>query len=67
VVQIAVIQKGQAWSVLRDGSPVGEGLRRSEAVALGERLSFEAEENEAVELVIQDYTGEVRTTYSGGD
>lgn len=65
MVQIAVIQKGQEWSVLKDGAPVGEGLRRSEAVALGERLSFEAEESETVELLIQDYTGEVRTTYSG--
>jgi hypothetical protein len=65
VVQIAVIKKGLEWSVLKDGAPVGEGLRRSDAIALGERLSFEAEENETVELLIQDYTGEVKTTYSG--
>ena len=67
MVQLAVIQKGSAWAVLKNGSPVEEGLRRSDAVALAERLSFQAEQSEAVELLVQDYTGEVRTTYSGGE
>jgi hypothetical protein len=67
VVQLAVIQKGSTWAVLKNGTPVEEGLRRSDAVALAERLSFAAEETEPVELLVQDYTGELRTTYSGGD
>jgi len=67
VTQIAVIQQGAAWAVFRDGSPVQQGLRRSDAVALAEQLSFAAEQDGAVELLVQDYTGEVRTTYSGGD
>ncbi len=67
MVQLAVIQQGEAWAVLRDQSPIGQGLRRSDAIALAERLSFEAEEAEAVELLVQDYTGELRTTYSGGE
>jgi hypothetical protein len=67
VVQFAVIQQGPAWAVLRNGSPVEEGLRRSDAIVLAERLSFEAEQAEAVELLVQDYTGELRATYSGGE
>ena len=67
MVQLAVIQQGATWAVLRNGAPVGEGLRRSDAIALAERLSFEAEEAEAVELLVQDYTGELRTTWSGGE
>ncbi len=67
MVQLAVIQKGAVWTVLRNGSPVEQGLRRSEAIVLAERLSFEAEEAEAVELLVQDYTGELRASYSGGE
>ena len=66
MVQLAVIQKGSAWAVLKNGSPVEEGLRRSDAVALAERLSFQAEQSEAVELLVQDYTGELKARYSGG-
>jgi hypothetical protein len=67
VVQLAVIQQGADWAVLRNGAPVEQGLRRSDAIALAERLSFEAEEAEAVELVVQNYSGELRATYSGGE
>ena len=67
MVQLAVIQQGPAWAVLRNGAPVGQGLRRSDAIALAERLSFEAEEADAVEPLVQDYTGEVRASYSGGE
>lgn len=66
-MQLAVIQRGAAWAVLKNGAPIEEGLRRSDAIALAERLSFEAEEAEAVELLVQDYTGELRTTWSGGE
>jgi hypothetical protein len=65
VIQLAVIHRGTAWSVLKNGTPVQEGLMRSDAVAVAERLSFEAEECEAVELLVQDYTGELRARYSG--
>ena len=67
MLQLAVIQKDSAWAVLKNGSPVQEGLRRSDAVALAEKLSFAAEVNEPVELLVQDYTGELKTTYSGQD
>ena len=67
VIQLAVIQQDAAWAVLKNGSPIEKGLRRSDAIALAEQLSFEAEKTGAVELLVQDYTGEVRTTYSGGD
>ena len=67
VIQLAVIQQGPTWSVLQDRAPIGDGLRRSEAIALAERLSFEAEEGHAVELLVQDYTGELKATYSGGE
>jgi hypothetical protein len=67
VLQLAVIQKGSAWAVLKNGAPVEEGLRRSDAVALAEKLSFAAEEHGPVELLVQDYNGELRTTYSGQD
>jgi hypothetical protein len=66
-MQLAVIQQGAAWAVFQNGSPIEQGLRRSDALALAERLSFEAEKSGAVELVVQDYAGEMRTTYSGGD
>jgi hypothetical protein len=68
VVQLAVIQQGTDWAVLKNGSPVEGGLRRSDAIALAERMSFAAAEKaEAVELLVQDYTGEVKTSYSGGE
>ena len=67
MMQLAVIQQGSTWAVLKDGAPVQVGLRRSDAIALAERLSFEAEEAEAVELLVQDYTGELKATYSGGE
>ena len=67
MIQLAVIQQGATWSVLKNGAPVEDGLRRSEAVSLAERLSFEAEESEAVELLVQDYTGELKATYSGDE
>jgi hypothetical protein len=65
VIQLAVIQQGPTWSVLKNGAPVEDGLMRSQAVALAERLSFEAEPSEAVELLVQGYTGELRAKYSG--
>ena len=67
MIQLAVIQRDAAWAVLKNGAPVETGLRRSDAVALAQRLSYVAEQVGAVELVVQDYTGEVRTTYSGSD
>jgi hypothetical protein len=68
VLQLAVIQQGADWAVLKNGSPVEQGLRRSDAIALAERMSFDAvEKAEAVELLVQDYTGELKTSYSGGE
>lgn len=67
MIQLAVIQQDAAWAVLKNGAPIETGLRRSDAIALAEKLSFEAEEKGAVELLVQDYSGEVRATYSGPD
>lgn len=67
MIQIAVIQQGSDWTVLKGGLAFRGGLRRSEALALAERLCFQAEEHDAVEMLVQDYSGELRAAYSGGE
>jgi hypothetical protein len=66
--QFAVTQRNGEWTVFEGGAPLHSGMSRSAAVEIAEKLAFDAEESgEYVELVIQDYTGEVRTRLSGGD
>jgi hypothetical protein len=67
MVQIAVALKDAEWTVFRDGVAAASGGSRSEAVRLAEAMAFEAEAaGEDVELLVQDYTGELRARYSGG-
>lgn len=58
--QFAVTQKDGEWTVFEDGKSLETGLSRSAAIRVAESLAFAAEEKgEAVELVIQDYSGEL--------
>ncbi|MEJ0064322.1 MAG: hypothetical protein WDM85_02025 [Caulobacteraceae bacterium] len=67
MIQFAVTTKDGEWTVFRNARPLAHGMSRSQAVELAEGLAYEAEESgEAVELLIQDYTGELKTRYSGG-
>jgi hypothetical protein len=66
-VQFAVTLKDGEWTVFKDGAVHKTGLSRSAAKAMAEKLAFDAEaKGHAVELVIQDYTGEVTGRRSGG-
>jgi len=65
-MQIAVITKDGDWSVFTDGALLEHGGSRSACIQRAEAIAFAAEERgEAVELLIQDYTGEVKTRLSG--
>ena len=67
MVQYAVTLKEGDWTVFRDGEPLARGMSRSAAVEIAEGLAFEAEERgEKVELLIQEYTGELGRKVSGG-
>ena len=68
MIQFAVTLKDGEWTVFQDGVPKEQGFSRSAAIRLAEALAFEAEERgEPVELLIQDYTGEMRRSLSGGE
>ena len=68
MVQYAVTLKQGDWTVFKDGQSVAAGMSRSAAVQMAEGLAFDAEERgETVELLIQDYTGELAHKTSGGD
>ena len=67
MTQYAVTLKDGDWTVFKDGEALTSDLSRSAAVEMAETLAFEAEENgEAVELLIQGYTGELGERRSGG-
>ena len=67
-MQLAVIKKNGEWSVFQDGSVLESGASRSACIEAAEHIAFDAEaRGEAVELVIQDYLGELKTRYSGAD
>jgi hypothetical protein len=66
-IQFAVTLKDGEWTIFQDGAPVASGMSRSAAIAQAEQLAFDAEEQgAAVELLIQDYTGELKERRSGG-
>lgn len=66
MVQYAVTLKEGDWTVFRDGKPVANGMSRSAAVEMAEGLAFESEERgEIVELLIQEYTGQLGRKVSG--
>ena len=68
MVQYAVTLKEGDWTVFKDGHAVASGMSRSAAVQIAEGLAFDAEEEgEPVELLIQDYTGELAHKVSGGN
>jgi len=65
--QFAVTQRNGEWTVFDGDEVLQSGLSRSAALQMAEKLAFDAEEQgEDVKLVIQDYTGEMRTRQSGG-
>ena len=65
-VQFAVTLKDGEWTVFKDGVALESGMSRSAAIVRAEALAFAAESNgAAVELVIQDYTGELKQRRSG--
>jgi hypothetical protein len=67
MTQIAVTMKDGEWTVFRDAKALAQGMSRSQAVKLAEELAYEAEETgEDVQLLIQDYTGQLKARYSGG-
>ena len=67
MIQYAVTLKNGEWTVFEAGKPIAAGLTRSAAIETAERLAFLAEENgQAVELVIQDYSGELKERRSFG-
>ena len=65
-MQLAVIQKDGEWAVLENGEVVRRGGPRSACIEAAEAIAFQAEEKgQAVELVVQDYSGELKTRVSG--
>lgn len=65
--QFAVTQKDGEWTVFEGGEAKATGLSRSAAVRMAEQLAFDAEEEgEPVELLIQDYSGEIKERRSFG-
>jgi hypothetical protein len=68
MVQYAVTLKDGDWTVFKDGQPVRSGLSRSAAVDLAETMAYESESlGELVEMLIQQYSGELTRKLSGGD
>jgi hypothetical protein len=68
MVQYAVTLKDGDWTVFKDGVPITSGLSRSAAVDLAESMAYEAEaKGEAVEMLIQHYSGELTRKLSGGE
>jgi len=68
MVQFAVTLKDGEWTVFQDGLPLEAGLSRSAAIRKAEELAFAAENrSEPVELLVQEYTGEMRRKLSGGE
>jgi hypothetical protein len=65
MLRLAVLKKGPDWTVLKDGLTLAHGLSRSQAIAMADQLAFESEETEDVEILVQDYIGEVQARYSG--
>jgi hypothetical protein len=67
MIQFAVTTKDGEWTVFRDAKPLAHGMSRSDAVKLAEELAYEAEKTgEDVELLVQEYTGQLKARYSGG-
>ncbi|HEY1752060.1 MAG TPA: hypothetical protein VGG29_12415 [Caulobacteraceae bacterium] len=62
MIQFAVTLKEGEWTVFRDGEVLARGMSRSRAVEQAHDLADEAREaGRAVELLLQDYVGELRS------
>lgn len=60
MIQLAVVMKDQEWTLFEDARPTRTFLTRSAAIEAAEARAFELEEaKQGVELVIQDYRGEL--------
>ena len=68
MIQFAVTLKDGEWTVFKDGIATEQGFSRSAAIRRAEQLAFDAEaRGEPVELLVQEYTGEMRRSLSGGE
>lgn len=68
MIQYAVTRKGQDWAVFQGGEAIAQGLSRSAAIEMAQRLVFEAEgRGEAVEFLTQGYYGDLSRRFSGPD
>jgi hypothetical protein len=62
LVQYAVTLKDAEWTVFKNGAVVVQGMSRSRAIEAAERLAHQAvEAGDEVELLVQDYTGQLAT------
>jgi len=65
-MQLGVLKKDGEWTVYQDGAPIASGGTRSACIEMASAIAFEAEERgEVVELLIQDYMGEVKRRITG--
>ena len=59
-MQFAVTLKDGEWTVFKDGAVLTSGMSRSRAIEQAERLAYEAAgAGEPVELLVQDYIGQL--------
>jgi len=62
MTQFAVTLKDGEWTLFKDGEVEARGMSRSRAIEQAESLALEASHaGEAVELLVQDYTGLLTT------
>jgi len=62
MTQFAVTLKDGEWTLFRDGEVAAQGMSRSRAIEQAEELALAAShDGEAVELLVQDYTGQLVT------
>ena len=61
MVQFAVVLKSGEWTLFRNGEVLAQGMSRSRAVERAEELAADAREaGDKVELLVQDYIGELK-------
>ena len=61
MVQFAVAMKDNDWALFRNGEVLTRGLSRSRTLERAEDLAADAREaGQEVELLVQDYFGELR-------
>ena len=61
MIQFAVAIKDRDWTIFRNGEVLAVGLSRSRAIERAEELAADARDaGEDVELLVQEYLGELR-------